>query len=292
MPYKLNPFTGNLDYYETGGGTSGPVVNETGWGQAASAGSDGTHADGGHTHGTAALPVAGTDKQIQFNDGGVFGGDGKFEWDKANSALKIGDNPTLLPDNLLAIQANIDSYIQVNIQNTNDGVDASADYIVTADDGDDSSFYADFGLCNSNYGSATWDAVIPHDAYLFCDGGNVALVTLTPGKSIKSFIATTEHEIHPSDLVADIDADGINLPSGKTYRINGIDITTTGMTNPMTASGDIIHGGTAGAPVALPKGADGEVLTLVSGLPSWEAARSFGTEDAQGAWGGVGDSES
>jgi hypothetical protein len=41
--------------------------------------------------------------------------------------------------------------------------------------------------------------------------------------------------------------------------------------NPMTASGDIIYGGTSGAPTRLAKGTDGQVLTLASGLPSWAA---------------------
>lgn len=45
-----------------------------------------------------------------------------------------------------------------------------------------------------------------------------------------------------------------------------------GMTNPMTTAGDIIYGGTSGAPTRLAKGTDGQVLTLASGLPSWAAA--------------------
>ncbi len=43
-----------------------------------------------------------------------------------------------------------------------------------------------------------------------------------------------------------------------------------GMTNPMTTAGDIIVGGASGAPSRLGAGTDGEVLTLVAGVPSWE----------------------
>lgn len=39
--------------------------------------------------------------------------------------------------------------------------------------------------------------------------------------------------------------------------------------SPMTASGDIIYGGTSGAGTRLPKGANGQVLTLLSGIPAW-----------------------
>lgn len=43
------------------------------------------------------------------------------------------------------------------------------------------------------------------------------------------------------------------------------------ISNPMTASGDIIYGGASGVPTKLVKGSDGEVLTLASGVPSWAA---------------------
>jgi hypothetical protein len=42
--------------------------------------------------------------------------------------------------------------------------------------------------------------------------------------------------------------------------------------SPMTASGDLIYGGVSGTGTALPKGSDGQVLTLASGLPSWATA--------------------
>lgn len=44
---------------------------------------------------------------------------------------------------------------------------------------------------------------------------------------------------------------------------------TVGFVNPMTTPGDLIRGGTAGAAVRLPVGADGQVLSVQSGLPTW-----------------------
>lgn len=49
------------------------------------------------------------------------------------------------------------------------------------------------------------------------------------------------------------------------------------LNNPMSASGDIIYGGTDGAPTRLAKGTDGQVLTLASGLPAWAAASGGGS---------------
>jgi hypothetical protein len=43
-----------------------------------------------------------------------------------------------------------------------------------------------------------------------------------------------------------------------------------GMENPMTAKGDIIVGGTAGAPARLGVGGDGQVLTATDGVIGWE----------------------
>ena len=49
----------------------------------------------------------------------------------------------------------------------------------------------------------------------------------------------------------------------------GNNILDSVLTNPMTDAGDIIYGGTSGVPTKLVKGADGQVLKLASGLPTW-----------------------
>lgn len=62
-----------------------------------------------------------------------------------------------------------------------------------------------------------------------------------------------------------------------------------GFANPMTASGDIIYGGTAGAPTRLPKGTNGEVLKLVDGLPAWGTDTSYTHPNHSGDVTSVGD---
>jgi hypothetical protein len=42
-----------------------------------------------------------------------------------------------------------------------------------------------------------------------------------------------------------------------------------GMTNPMTTAGDLIRGGTSGAPTRLGIGTSGQILTVSGGLPAW-----------------------
>jgi hypothetical protein len=53
--------------------------------------------------------------------------------------------------------------------------------------------------------------------------------------------------------------------------------------SPMTASGDIIYGGTSGTGTRLAKGTDGQVLTLASGAPSWASPAGITTLAAIGS---------
>lgn len=46
-------------------------------------------------------------------------------------------------------------------------------------------------------------------------------------------------------------------------------VQSSGMTNPMTTTGDTIYGGASGTPTRLGIGSSGQVLTVASGIPSW-----------------------
>jgi hypothetical protein len=50
-----------------------------------------------------------------------------------------------------------------------------------------------------------------------------------------------------------------------------------GMTNPMTDVGDLIRGGTAGAPTRVAAGTNGHILTLVGGVPAWASNAGAGS---------------
>lgn len=83
---------------------------------------------------------------------------------------------------------------------------------------------------------------------------------------------------HQSELVPPSGyTKGNNMPSLKIY--NGSEwqyLTGTGMDNPMTAAGDIIIGGTSGAATRLAAGSEGQVATIVSGVPAWVTPSSSG----------------
>jgi hypothetical protein len=51
-------------------------------------------------------------------------------------------------------------------------------------------------------------------------------------------------------------------------------VSSAGFTNPMTTAGDIIKGGSAGAPQRLAIGSSGDVLTVSAGAPAWAPSSS------------------
>ncbi|WP_233343627.1 hypothetical protein [Burkholderia cepacia] len=73
----------------------------------------------------------------------------------------------------------------------------------------------------------------------------------------------------------------VTTNTGLTFFTDGTNIFTIrglssgGFANPMMAAGDMIVGGSGGAPLRLAIGASGQVLTVVAGVPTWAGAGSF-----------------
>jgi hypothetical protein len=87
-----------------------------------------------------------------------------------------------LPDAPINVAGNIDSYFQINVQNVNSGVNASADFVATADIGDDTSNYTNIGIANSNFAYPDASIAKPLDSYAFAYGGDWILATGLPNK--------------------------------------------------------------------------------------------------------------
>lgn len=163
-----------------------------------------------------------TDKEVTFNDGGgtAYSGDVNLKWDKTNHNLNIGQG-TALPTNPLIVSGDSTGYLQSNLQNRNSGNDASSDIVVTSDNGSDTTHYVDLGKNSSTYNDSGFSATGANDSYLTDSDDNLVIGVAGIGKATK-FIAegTTS-----SDIIGEINVDGIDLSVGKTYRINGTDIT-------------------------------------------------------------------
>jgi hypothetical protein len=56
---------------------------------------------------------------------------------------------------------------------------------------------------------------------------------------------------------------------------------TTGMTNPMTTTGDVIYSSSGSTPARLGIGSDGDILSVSSGIPAWTTPTSSGQSFTQ-----------
>ena len=136
-----------------------------------------------------------------------------------------------LPDTPINTIANVNSYSQVNNQNISNGTYASGDFILTADDGDDSHFYLDMGLAGSGYNYPDFNIFKPHDGYFYVQGGDLTLATGIPGNNIEFYTGGTANtstgllftttnvgvhvlSIQNTGLVVRADTQSINTTSG------------------------------------------------------------------------------
>lgn len=80
--------------------------------------------------------------------------------------------------NAVAVQAtgNVNNYWQFSLQNINPGSSASSDFVVTADDGNDTTHYGDYGINNSGGGSAPFTNA--HAVYLYTTDNELDLAAL------------------------------------------------------------------------------------------------------------------
>lgn len=88
--------------------------------------------------------------------------------------------------NLISAHATNDNYLQLNIQNFSDGMDASTDIVATADNGDESIYYVNLGINSSQYTGNTFVGS-SNDAYLYSTGNNFYIGNAVPGKEIVIF---------------------------------------------------------------------------------------------------------
>lgn len=140
----------------------------------------------------------------------------------------IGQSITILPSTPLSIGGNTSSYVQVNLQNLSSGALASGDYVVTADNGNDTKFYGDFGVNSSGFADPTFDIAGKNDGYLYMHGGNLAIGTASSTSSIIKFfiggtVSTTE--------IARFTTSGLQMWFGKGITTTNMFATTTNFVN-------------------------------------------------------------
>lgn len=107
-----------------------------------------------------------------------------FFWDDTNNTLYSGGNSGAFTATPMHATGTTNSYLQNNIRNLSNGNSASSDFIATADNGTDSTFYVDFGINSSTYNNASYTITGINDAYLYSQSSNLTLGTATAAKSV------------------------------------------------------------------------------------------------------------
>lgn len=115
---------------------------------------------------TGNINVLGNTNVITGNSGQFFGNAAGF------GALYAGINTgyVVQPQTVIQVSSNFNGYSQINQQNINSGSQASADFIVTADNGTASDTYIDMGMASSTYDYPGFELIHPNDGYLLVYG--------------------------------------------------------------------------------------------------------------------------
>lgn len=207
--------------------------------------------------------------------GRIYGTTGTFTGDQfSDGALYVG-NPAgtvLGSDVVIQITANSGSYSQTNFQNINSGVRASSDYIITADNGNDTTHFIDLGMTSSNWDGSETNALAnlaPNNGYLYVQDGDLTLGTRTGNTSYGWTFDTNGGLTFPGNTFAEDDIEGTGNFGFETPANVGFGILTNagsqewsfGTNGTLTLAGDI-----TATPVGFPF--TGAITNITTGNPT------------------------
>jgi hypothetical protein len=133
----------------------------------------------------------------------------------ANNVLNVGVNPITLPNVLGQFSGTSDSYTQVNLQNFSGN--GSGDFVITANNGTDTTNYIDMGINGSNYSDSAFSAYRSNDGYLYVgpsttNAGNLVIGTATSGANVVFAVGGTKS----ANIVSRMSTAGLSFV-GNTY---------------------------------------------------------------------------
>ena len=102
--------------------------------------------------------------------------------------------PSSTSINVISGKGNLNNYLQLNIQNTNQGVSASSDVVATANNGNESANYIDMGINSETYSQNFIGAA--NDAYLYSTGNDLHIGNATPNKPLQFFAGGSDVDVY------------------------------------------------------------------------------------------------
>jgi hypothetical protein len=229
----------------------------------------------GNLYVTGNTTIAGNITQISGNSGQFFG-NAATGFNALYAGLPAGF--TLLPQSVMNYVTSFNGYSQVNNQNQNGGDEATVDYVLTGNNGDDETYYFDIGYTSSGFdgaiagaNNAMGTAVETNDAYMYTTAnvaagqiGNLIIATVDTGSQIRFVVGgrnmgNTAFRINSPNTVSansisgtvTVQGDaGINGNINASANITGGNLVTSGAIIGGTAnvtSLDAFSGGTGGS---------------------------------------------
>jgi hypothetical protein len=128
------------------------------------------------------------------------------------------------PNAFVQVYANINSYSQVVHQNLNSGPRASSDFVATANNGDDFTYFVGMGISSNTYNFPGFGVIKPNDAYLLAVGNNASgpsignvgnLVIGSTNGNIKFFVGAAED----ANVITQINSTGLLPGANVTYNL-------------------------------------------------------------------------
>ena len=130
------------------------------------------------------------------------------------SAISLLNNP-------LSVVGSGNSYVQLNIQNRASGTTATADLVITANNGTDNSNFINLGINNSGYNDPAFSNGSGLDGYLFVNGGSLDIGTQTSGTHIEFHVeGTTLDKVVGRFTSSGLDLNNSNLINATPQIIN------------------------------------------------------------------------
>jgi hypothetical protein len=146
----------------------------------------------------------------------------------ANNQLYVGSGGVALTNVIAQFTGSDALYLQTSVQNLD--ANGSSDYVITADDGTNESYYVDLGYNNSAFSDPDYSAMSAHDAYLFVKGevddsfgGNLVVGTSARGANVVFIAGGTLS----SNIVGRFHTNSITFL--RDLYINGANVITSGL---------------------------------------------------------------
>ena len=141
--------------------------------------------------------------------------------------------------------------MQANQQNLDSGAEASADYVITADNGDDTENYMDVGMASSGYNYPGFSAFKPNTGYIVSTGSDLRLIAGKYGANSSNLSNTTDMVFVAGSLLDTEERMRIKAATGNVILSNSANPTDNGQKLQVVGDADISANATVGGTIVI-----------------------------------------